>query len=458
MTDLPDPDQKFLEEVASDLPSQKRWDRTDVGNAEMLAHLYGQDLRYDPALGWMAWNGKHWQANERRAVQLVIAMARRRYFDASKLEYDEAKKEAAWALSSQQVNRVMGCLQLARSLDIFAVPAWDPDPWLLGVNNGVVDLRSGRLLRHMRGQYITQLSPVDYDITASAPRWVQFMEEVFPDKSVREFVQRAIGYSLTGITSEQAFFLCFGKGANGKSKLLYALKEILGPHSYSAAFSTFERGKKEIPSDVAALKGKRFVMASEAKDATLIDEARIKALTGDDEIAARFLHRDWFNFRPTLKLWLAVNHRPIVDDDSIGIWRRMKLIPFTQTFDPTKETDIEEKFKRELPGILAWAVMGCLDWIDQGLMAPDILSEAVDDYKREMNPLEQFIIETCEESPTATVGATAFYKSYQSWAKAVGYSDREILTLTAFGRKMAERFKKKHSRAGWYYFGVRIIS
>lgn len=453
----PFPDDEFLQQVTEGLPDVLRFDRTDVGNAELLAHLHGKDLKFDPSLGWLVWNGKNWAPDHDKAVRFVISAAKWRYRRAPELDYDNAKRESAWALSSQQANRVMGCLTIARSLEEFAAPDWDSNPWLLGCANGVIDLRTGKLLRHLRQQYITHLSPVQFDLQAYAPRWCRFIDEVFPDVEMRGFVQRAIGYSLTGVTTEQSFFLCFGKGANGKSKMLFAVKEILGAHAHTSSFSTFERSnQKEVPNDVAALKGKRFVIASEAKDATLIDEARIKALTGDDDIAARHLHQAWFSFRPVLKLWLSVNHRPIIDDDSMGMWRRMKLIPFTQTFDPTKDTDLEDQFRNELPGILAWAVFGCLDWLEQGLNPPETVKLAVEDYRQDSDTLTGFLMEACMISPGAEIWASDLYQNYRKWAFAAGYSNRETLTLTLFGRKMAERFKKHRTKQGVIYFGIKI--
>lgn len=451
-------DTEFLEAAISELPDAIRFDRTDVGNAELLAYLSSNDLKFDPARGWMAWTGKIWKQDRRKAIQLVTKAARWRYRQAITLDMDEQRRESSWAISSQQATRVMACLQMAEALDDFEAPAWDANPWLLGVKNGTVNLKTGKLQRHQRTDYITLTSKATYDPLAACPRWDQFITEVFPDIAVQQFIQRAAGYSLTGLTTEQSFFLCFGKGANGKSKFLWALKEISGDAAHVASFSTFEKqmGTTQVPNDIAALQNKRFVMASEAKDTSKLDEARIKSLSGDDEMSARFLHREWFSFRPVLKLWLAVNHRPLIDDDSLGVWRRMKLIPFEQTFDTSKETDLEDQFRRELSGILTWAVRGALFWAEDGLRAPEAVVEAVEDYREDSDVFVTFIREACDEHPSATTGASILYDGYRRWSKATGYSDKEILTLTKFGYKMAEKYKRNRTLKGIFYVGIRL--
>ena len=211
---------------------------------------------------------------------------------------------------------------------------WDSDPWLLGVANGVVNLKTGKLLQGNPLQQIKLHTDVAFDPAARCPQWEQFLADVFKgDAELIGFIQRAVGYSLTGDTSEQCLFLCYGGGSNGKSTFLEVLLHVLGQYAHSLPFSAFElQARSSIPNDVASVVGKRFVTAGETSESARFNEARIKGLTGSDTLSARFLHGEFFSFKPAAKIWLAFNHKPGVADDSQGFWRRIRLIPFEREF------------------------------------------------------------------------------------------------------------------------------
>jgi len=271
---------------------------------------------------------------------------------------------------------------------------------------------------------------------------------------VISFVHRAIGYSLTGVTTEQCLFMPYGIGANGKGTFTNTLGAVLGDYAYTMPFSTVELYQRSaIPNDLAALVGRRFVSASETTDGARLNEARLKALTGCDPITARFLHAEFFTYRPVAKFWLSVNHKPFVRDDSHGFWRRMRLLPFTQTFpvNPTLSDDLWA----EAPGILAWAVRGCLDWQRHGLTPPAVIAEATHQYKHESDPLAGFLDEACQRDPDAEIGASELYQHYKGWAERHGLNDRERLTATMFGRKIGERFQRRKKGAVNVYQGLR---
>ncbi len=244
-------------------------------------------------------------------------------------------------------------------------------------------------------------------------------------------------------------FICYGRGANGKSVFLATLRHLLGAYACNTPFSTLERaqGGGGISNDVAALAGKRLVTASEAREGARLNEERLKALTGGDAVTARFLYSELFTFIPQLKLWLAVNHRPRVSDDSSGFWRRIRLIPFTQTFAGERQDPrLGEVLAKEAEGILAWAVRGCLEWQTRGLEPPAPVKAATEEYQSENDPLASFLAECCRIEPGAHSGAGELYKAYV--AHCFEYGIRKPMSATAFGRRLTERGIKRDRLGG----------
>ena len=303
---------------------------------------------------------------------------------------------------------------------------------------------------------ITEHSSVPFDPDGRCSRWLAFLDEVFGDAEIIDYIQRAVGYSLTGDTREQCLFLCHGKGSNGKSVLLAILRALVGKYGHNAPFSLFEmHGRTTIPNDVAALAGRRLVTSSETNEGTRLNEARVKAMTGGDKMTARFLYGELFEFVPAAKFWLAVNHKPGVTDQSHGFWRRVRLIPFLRLFEgPTDDKTLESKLRVELPGILAWAVRGTLEWHKRGLDAPAAVQQATQEYRNESDPLAQFIDEACVVGESFNVGATELFKAYEAWGSEQGFKDRERLTATKFGTQMRVRFERKHTNSGKRYVGI----
>jgi putative DNA primase/helicase len=339
--------------------------RTDAGNAEFFGDHYKDQLRYDFGRGrWLIW-AKHWWIEDRceTVLQLAKEAARARYrlrLSASD-DPEETQKEANWASGSESRSRLEAALKIARSERLLATSGdeWDSDPWLLGVGNGVVNLRTGKLRDGKRSDLITMHTDVVFEPRAACPRWLSFVDQIFGgDRELIGYVRRAMGYCLTGDTTEQVVFLCYGSGANGKSTFLDVLRYVLGDYAYNLPFSTFElKARSPIPNDVAALPGRRFVTALETNESAPLNEARLKLLTGRDPVSARLLYREFFTFTPTAKFWLATNHKPEVADDSPGFWRRIRLIPFLQQFVGDRaDKDLVSKLKAEASGILRWAV------------------------------------------------------------------------------------------------------
>jgi putative DNA primase/helicase len=237
-----------------------------------------------------------------------------------------------------------------------------------------------------------------FDPRAGCPQWLKFLNDIFGgENDLIGYVYRAVGYCLTGDTTEQVAFLCYGSGANGKSTFLDVLRYVLGDYAYNLPFSTFElKARSSIPNDVAALPRRRFVTALETNESAPLNEARLKLLTGCDPVSARLLYREFFTFIPTAKFWLATNHKPEVVDDSPGFWRRIRLIPFLQQFvGDSADKDLLCKLKAEASGILRWALEGCLAWQREGLCLPNVVQAASQAYREENDHIGEFLDERC---------------------------------------------------------------
>ena len=440
---------------------------TDAGNGELFARLYGDRVRFDHRRQrWLIRGAHHWAPDADGEVhRMVKATARRRGLEAlTTIEgLDRRAKAVKFAFVSESRQRLDAMLARAKTEAPIADAGedWDSDAWLFGVSNGVVDLTTGKLRDGRPEDRITLHSDVAFEPEAQCPRWAQFLDEVFEgDADLIDFIQRAVGYSLTGDTREEVIFLLYGWGQNGKSVFQSMVRSVAGSYAYNAPFSTFELTRQAgIPNDVAALAGRRIVTSSETNEGTRFNEARLKALTGGDPVTPRFLHAEYFSFVPVAKIWLSANHRPIVKDDSIGFWRRVRLIPFTKVF---KDDEIDKGLigllRAELPGVLAWAVRGTLAWRCHGLAAPEAVLVATESYRVDSDPLAQFLEERCVEGPDHQVKVAGAYREYVEWAAAQGMSERERLTSTKFGTRMGSRFEMARTKAGRIYHGVVLLA
>lgn len=437
---------------------------TDAGNAQLFAGLFGDRARFDHRRGrWLLWNGHRWAPDiDGQPIQLAIEAARQRFVDSVGMtELDQREKAAKWAIASESRMRIEACLALARTFKPIADSGeqWDSDRLLLGVANGVVDLRAGTLRPGKPDDRITLTTGVAFDPDAQCPRWESFQHEVFRDPELEAWVRLALGYSVSGEVREQGVFLGHGDGANGKAMFVTGVRAALGDYAYAAPFSTFELYQRAtIPNDLAALEWRRFVTSSETTENTRLNEARVKAVSGCDPITARYLHAEFFTFEPHLKLWLFVNHKPKVIDDSFGFWRRVRLIPFTQQFKGEgADQHLAEKLRAEAPGILAWLVWACLDWQRRGLEpVPDAVRLATEQYRWESDRLSAFINEKCIEGAGSSVKASKAYEVYREWAENQGLGKREVLSATTFGRSFGGHYSKERREDGNYYVGVGV--
>ncbi len=437
---------------------------SDLGNARRLVTLHGQLLRYVWQWGWLFWTGARWIKDEtgevmRRAKQTVLTI----YSEIASLDdLEDRRSPAKWALKSEAEPRLKAIVELAKSEPeiVATTDEFDTDPWLLNVQNGTLDLRTGILKAHCREDRITKLVPVDYDPQALCPTWDAFLNRVMEgNASLIGFLQRAIGYALTGSPREQVIFILHGSGANGKTTFLLVIQTLLADYAAQTPTETLLVKKSgSIPNDVARLHGTRLVVAVEMESGKRLAEALVKQLTGCDKITARFLHKEFFEFVAAFKLFLATNHKPEIRGTDNAIWRRIRLIPFNVTIPPEEQDKgLVEKLKAELPGILAWAVRGCLEWQRDGLGVPEAVKQATEGYRAEMDTLAAFLDECCILTPDAKASATPLYAAYKQWCAGNGEAP---LTQQKFGMCLTERgFQRRRSGpgGGYQWHGVGIL-
>lgn len=425
-------------------PAEPVFRETDLGNAYHLHALFGQDLRYcHPAKCWFVWSGCHWQRDENgQALYLANLAAQERLRKALEMEPGGKRKRAiAWALQCESRSRRDACLAQAASLPelTIRVEEMDRNPWLLACQNGVVDLRTGKLGPHRREDYCTRLIPVDYDPDAVAPLWEAFLLRILgADGQLLRYVQCAAGYSLTGSTREQVLFILWGGGANGKSTFLETLLAVAGGYGLACKPETFlHRQDAGVRNDLARLRGARLVKSVETSEGKRLDEGLVKQATGGDKIVARFLFQEEFEFAPEFKLWLATNHRPEIRGTDRGIWRRIRLLPFVVEIPPAdQDRTLPDQLRAELPGILAWAVRGALDWQRNGLPEVAAVVAATEAYRVDQDHLGRFLVDACVLEPSARVLASELYSAYTAWAQEGGERPWPQRTVSA---KLQER-------------------
>ena len=439
--------------------SDENWVKnSDLANAERFIRWFGDDLRYMVGRGWHFWNGEIWQADaDAIAIECAKDTAILMLKEASQIGDDEKREKAEkWAAGSQGLSRLRAMVALAETSPTIRLRQdhFNRDPWSLNCANGTINLKNGKLTPHERLDYCTRISPAKYDQALGADSlWLTFLRDVTGgDKELEGYLQRVAGYCLTGSIAEKCFFFCYGGGDNGKSVFIEVLHALTG--DYSLALSTETLAKKKygtqgIPNDIARLNGPRLATVSETGKGQEWNDALIKDLTGGDIITARFLNQEFFDFRPQCKLIIRGNNKPEVTDNSSGMWKRLQLIPFeVQIANEKQDKELREKIvRRELSGVLYWAVEGCLKWQIHGLAAPESITKAVDAYRAEMDLLGEYINERLDfkpEEPKST-GASVIYEDYKKWCEVGAY---DCLSHAKFGREMSGRGYKKLKSCG----------
>jgi P4 family phage/plasmid primase-like protien len=432
---------------------RKAYHRTDTGNAERLVDRHGPFMRFcHPQAQWYVYDTRRWARDQTGAArQRAKETVRSMLLEAYEIEDDEKRKELVkWAFGSESADKISALLKQAQSEPGIPVltDAMDQDPWLFNCLDGTINLKNGALRPHDPADTITKLAPVHYDPDATCPRFDAFLERIIPDANVRAFLQRAVGYSLTGETSEQCLLFLHGSGANGKSTFLAILQELFGDYGCQAAPELLEATKtSRHPTELADLFGARLVATIEVDEGRQMAESLVKQMTGGDRMKARFMRENFFEFSPTHKIFLAANHKPAVRGDDEGIWRRIHLVPFGVTIPAAaRDKNIVAKLRQELPGILHWALRGCLQWQNSGLGVPEAVARATASYRAEQDALGAFLSECCVVSIGEWVPSAWLRECYENWCKERG---DKPLTGSGFGDRLRDKgCETKSGRSG----------
>ena len=443
--------------------------QTEIGQAELVAMLYSDKIAYDKNHEtWLMW-GKHQWRTAKDVYPYVKEGARylgqRIQMDADKIADPEErskylKANVGWVKALESSRGIDAVTKVLKS-EVGKDYELDAQPLLLGVPNGVVNLETGELLAGRPDHWITRCTDVDYNPQATCPRWTRFVDEIFMDREgnprpeLRDFVHRAVGYSVTGDVSRQCWFLCLGEGSNGKGTFLGIIKDILGTYAQKLSIKTItvRAAKRGIDNDVADLAGPRFLLSAEAGTTVELDSERLKDLVGSDsDIRASRMYREDFEFKMYGKIWMPNNHDPRTNDDTPGFWRRVHAIPFDRSFaiDPTLRSTLEG----EAEGILAWIVRGAGEYIQKGLVPPGDVTHRTQTIREGNDALLQWYRDRIAVAEGGKLRAGDLYPSYVSWCVANGIGERERKGRRAVREYLVMRHGLKEDKRGSYFPGV----
>lgn len=435
----------------------------DTGNADRFIDRYGNLYKYSYiANKFYIYDGMKWKIDDKGSIRKLIDEMIESIKDEKIIHGDDVTEEEAREFFQKYYKKTRGTQAKKNIMNelMHRRPAtpddFDRDDMLINVANGYIDLTSRELYKHDINKMFSQITNTDYTEKMQPAVWLDFLNDIFAgDQEVIRYIQKALGYSLTGSTREQIMFILFGKGRNGKSIFVEVISEILGDYSNNMqAKSLMVKKNDNVNTDIARLSKARFVTSSEPNEGFRFDEGLIKQLTGGDKVTARFLYAEEFEYTPKFKIWVSTNHKPIIRGTDDGIWRRLVLIPFDVQIPEEKvDKDLKYKLLREAPAILNWMAEGAYMWMQEGLAMPEKLKEASKAYRNEMDVIEQFIEDECKRVDDAKVKANELYELYKRWANDNGAYK---MSNKDFGQKMKEKFKYKRLKTGMYYFGIEI--
>lgn len=420
---------------------------SDEALALRFADRHRDDLRFVAAWGrWLIWDGSRWAVDETMlAFDLARRVCRGAAAECSRTPSSKSKKIAGVLASSKTVAAVERLAKADRRLAA-TTEQWDSDRWLLNTPGGAVDLRTGLQRPHRSLDYLTRTTVATPG--GQCPTWLAFLDRITAGNvELQRFLQRAAGYALTGSTREHAMFFLYGTGGNGKSVFLDTLSGIFGTYHRTAPIETFTASSvTQHPTDLAGLRGSRLVTATETEEGRRWAEARVKALTGGDKIAARFMRQDFFEFTPQFKLIIAGNHRPTLRSVDEAIRRRLHLIPFSVTIPPEERDQLlGDKLRSEWSGILGWMIEGCVAWQREGLAPPRAVRDATEAYLEAEDAFRAWIDDRCERGTWAS--SASLFASWKKWAESAG---EPVLDHKRFRARMESRghLHKRESGTG----------
>lgn len=403
---------------------------------------------------WMIWNGCYWEADHR---SLITRLAYQFVTEAKAALVDIGKYSDLSNLSQfESINKLENIAKFATTDRSVSASDFDTDPFLLAASDMWIDLTNGKAFAPTPSKLVSKALSVNYDQAADCPNFLRFLDDIFEcDHDLIGFVRRAIGYSLTGSTSEQCLFIMIGDGANGKSTFINVINKLLGLYGSTAASQTLiANGGNSIGDDLVDLIGARLITVSETEEGQSLAEAKIKQMTGGDRLKGRPLYGTHIQFNIIGKLWLATNSLPQINNTDHGIWRRIKAIPFNRTFSAEEQDKtLGDKLLQELPGILNWAIEGCLAWQANELQTPQVVEDQVADYKSAMDSISQFVRDECEQDSNHICAASKFYQAYRDWCGSAG---RKPQSQTAFKRALEKLngVYQQRSSSGLQWHGI----
>lgn len=455
-------DISFAKDDKKEYPSHS-WD--DTGNAERFLDRYGKIAKYSYVdKKWYLYNGSYWEMDTTgeiyKLIDAVVQDMKNEKIvipddvdDEEKYikEWEKFKKTSRSHRSKDNLEK-----EIRHHIDVLH-DEFDHEDMLLNTKSGYVDLTTGVLHDHDREKMFSKETNSEYTDNIDCPEWINFLNQIFDnDQEMIHFIQKAVGYSLTGSVEEQVMFILLGNGRNGKSVFINTLNSMFGSYAKTMNVSSvmIRNNSGGANSDIARLEGARLVISSEANEGSRLDESLIKQITGGDTVVARYQYGSEFEFNPKFKLWMATNHKPLIRGTDDGIWRRIILIPFKVQIPKEKvDKKLESKLKRELPGILNWAVQGAIDWQTEGLNLPQSVADATNGYRKEMDIIELFVSDNCEVGSDYQSPAAQLYQLYKTWAST---NNEYVMSKNKFGEEMKKKFEKKHKKIGNVYLGLRV--
>jgi P4 family phage/plasmid primase-like protien len=439
---------------------------SDAGNAERLGYYFGSDLRYcEETKSWVIWNGKQWKFNSTgKVMKYALSVVRGIIRNEANREIEPEKRNRIIQHAKRSESRRALEAMVALAIDDFGIKAseFDSNDWLLNLQNGTVNLKTGALQEHRREDYITKILPYHYDASAKARRWIKFLMEIFNnDFELISFLQKVTGYWATGLTIEQCIFIMHGMGKNGKSTFCNLLIELFGCYYEKVgihALMTKNKAVGGLSPEIAKLNGARLVIGSEIGKGMYLDESLIKDITGNDDIEARKLYQNPVTFKPTFKVLLYGNYKPQIIGTDYGILRRLMFFPFNVIFQNPDKT-LFEKLVQELPGILNWAIEGCLSWQQEGLQMPQSMLQALDEYKIDSDPIGRFLNDKCDIAPTPSetiqyrVGVNELMGNYWAWCNEAA---EHPMSNKDFSEALKEKGIRKIKSSHYFFQGIRL--